>query len=272
MTSKTCVSRIAMLIALVVAVSNSGCGGASSSPPPPVAPTDITGAWSIIVTDTANNTTAVFANISSQGGGNFFATGANTMTCDLTTVQCQITDTPNLTIQISQSNHVSLTMSNLIDENTGTTDTISADGTVDSAYMSGSWISQGGVEHGTWQGQRTFNFTDLYSGTINSTLSPSPIPVGVSLSVTQDASYNLTASATFSNSPCFTSLSFSGHVVGGAFYMTDSTSSIVVYGIGGSAFSVILSRPLQFGYKILSGCDSGDQGQGTLSTKATPIK
>jgi hypothetical protein len=265
MTSKTCVSRIAMLIALVVAVSNSGCGGASSSPPPPVAPTDITGAWSIIVTDTANNTTAVFANISSQGGGNFFATGANTMTCDLTTVQCQITDTPNLTIQISQSNHVSLTMSNLIDENTGTTDTISASGTVDSSgtQMSGSWISQGGVEHGTWQATRNntrFPVPDVpYVGSINSTISPSSIPVGLSLGFgfMSGGSGNLTASATFSNSPCFTSLSFSGHAVGGAFYMTDSTSSVVVYGI-------IQGTGFQLGYKILTGCDSGDQGQGSL--------
>lgn len=271
MKSKNCISLFGMLFAVVLALSNSGCGGASSSPPPSppsVAPADITGQWSIIATDTANNTTAVFANISSQGGGDFFATGENTATCDLNTVQCQVTNTPNVTIQISQSNRVSASVSNVIDVSTGATETISADGTVDSTgtQMSGSWISTS-KKAGTWQGRKdTFPGGGLYTGSMNSTASPAPIPVGVSLSFAQDASYNLTASATFTNSPCFTSLSFSGRTVGGAFYMTDSTSSIVLYGIGKSWELTVGAR---IGYKVLSGCNSGDQGQGTI---AKPIK
>lgn len=228
-------SLFAMLLALALTVSNTGCGGASSAPPPPppAEPADITGQWSIFV-EGLPGFPGVFANISSQGGGDFFATGANTMACDLTTVQCQITNTPNVIIQISQSNRVTATISNVINLSTGTSDSISADGTVDSTGfgMSGTWVSHGGLEGGTWQAKKTFTLVGgPYFGSMNSTVSPASIPVGVSLSFAVDASSNLTASAAFTNSACFTTLSFTGHEVGGAFYMTDSTSSIVVGGI-----------------------------------------
>ena len=78
----------------------------------------------------------------------------------------------------------------------------------------------------------------------------------------------MTASATFTSSACFTSLPFNGRAVEGAFYMMDSTSSIVVVG-------TVIVNPFApeagIVYKVLSGCDSGDQGQGTI-TMVKPVK
>lgn len=91
-----------------------GCGGGSGNtmmPPPQIQ--DISGQWSFIATDTASNTTAVFANFTWQGGGNFFATGTNTAVCDLATSQCQVTqNTPSINATVSSSSQITVSLSN----------------------------------------------------------------------------------------------------------------------------------------------------------------
>lgn len=244
-----------------------GCGGGGAGSPNP-GPTpqgaNVTGQWTFIATDTASNKTAVFANLTSQGGGSYFAAGVDSATCDLTTAQCQIiNNTPNVNITVSSTNQLQVTLSNVINVATGTPVTVNATGTVNSAgtQMSGNWTSSSGAS-GTWQGQTANSFTGNYTGTANSTVSPSPIPIGVSLAVTQDASHNLTASATLTNSSCFTTLSLNGHAVGGAFYLTTSSGALVV---GGIEDNFNAPNTLLFGYQIVSGCGAGDQGQGSIT-------
>jgi len=252
---------------LCLAVLFAGCGGSgggSASPGPTPQAANVTGQWTFIATDTASNKTAVFANLTSQGGGSYFATGVDSATCDLTTAQCQIVNnTPNVNITVSSTNQLQVALSNVINVATGVAVTVNATGTVNAAgtQMSGNWTSSSGAS-GTWQGQTATSFTGSYTGTANSTVAPSPIPISVSLTVTQDTSYNLTASATLTNSSCFTTLTFSGHAVGGAFYLVDSSGALVV---GGIEDNFNAPNTLLFGYQILSGCGAGDKGQGTIT-------
>jgi hypothetical protein len=261
-----------LALALTFCAGLAGCGGSSggTTPTPTPQPANITGQWTFTAVDTAGNKTAVFANLTAQGSGNYFATGANSATCDLTTAQCQVVNnTPNINITVSSTNQLQLTLSNIINIATGQTETVNATGTVNAmgTQMTGNWTAQSGAS-GTWQGQTAASFTGSYSGTVNSTVAPSAIPVGVSLSITQDASYNLTASAVLTNSLCFSTLSFGGHAVGGAFYLVSqqapgiASGGIVVAGIENN-FSA--PNTLLFGYQVLSGCDAGDQGQGTIT-------
>src|SRR5258706_6552452 len=95
-----------LLCLAVLLIGGGGCGGGSSSTPTPTPQAaNVTGQWTFIATDTANNKTAVFANLTSQGGGSYFATGVDSATCDLTTAQCQIiNNTPNVNITVSSTN------------------------------------------------------------------------------------------------------------------------------------------------------------------------
>lgn len=251
-----------------------GCGGGSGNITMPPQIQDIRGQWSFIATDTANNQTAVFANFTSQGGGNFFATGVNTAVCDLASSQCQaVQNTPNIKATVSSSSQITitLTLSNVV-TTAGTVITVNASGTLTAlpgarTQMSGNWTASDGAS-GTWTGYKSSSFTGSYTGSVNSTVAPSPVPIGVSLTLTQDSNYNLTASATVTNSTCYTALSFSGHTVGGIFYLTNSASSgvaansVVLVGIQGNPST---PNVFQAGYQLLAGCDSGEQGTGTLT-------
>lgn len=234
-------------------------------PPPQIQ--DISGQWSFIATDTANNQTALFANFTSQGGGNFFATGVNTAVCDLATSQCQVAqNTPNINATVSSSSQITLALSNVV-TTAGTTITVNASGTVTSSTMSGNWTASSG-DSGTFTGYKSSSFTGSYTGSVNSTVAPSPIPVGVSVTVTQDSSFNLTANATLTNSACYTSLTFTGHTIGGIFYLTNTASSaaaansVIVVGIQSNPST---PNTFQAGYQLVAGCDSGDYGTGTLT-------
>ena len=258
------VKRFLVLFCLVVC----GCGGGSGNtimPPPQIQ--DISGQWSFIATDTANNQTAVFANFTSQGGGNFFATGMNTAVCDIATAQCQVAqNTPSITATVTSSGQITVTVSNVV-TTAGATVTVNASGTVASSTMSGNWTASDGAS-GTFTGYKSSSFTGSYTGSVNSTVAPSPIPIGVSVTIAQDSSYNLTADASLTNSACYTSLSFSGHTVGGIFYLTNTASSgvaansVVVVGIQSNPTT---PNVFQAGYQLLAGCDAGDQGTGTLT-------
>ncbi len=256
------------LVVGVLAVSLVGCGGGSGSnpinPPAPVG-ANIIGQWSFLATDTANNQTAVFANFAPTAGSTFSAQGTNSATCDLTTAQCQfIINTPNISVTISPTDSVTVTLTNVINVGTGTTVTVTGTGTVNTAgtQMSGSWTSTSG-DTGTWQGQSVPSFSGNYTGTVNSTISPSVIPVGVQLAITQDASFNLSGTAILTNSACFSTFPVGGHVVGGAFALASNGGNASVLAAG-------IQNPnppgtLIFGYQIVSGICAGDVGQGTLT-------
>jgi len=107
--------RFQPLLCLLVLLAGCGGGGGGSTPTPTPTPQAavVTGQWSFIATDTTNNKTAVFANLSSQGSGSYFATGVNSAVCDLATSQCQvINNTPSITVTISPTNQVTVSMTN----------------------------------------------------------------------------------------------------------------------------------------------------------------
>jgi hypothetical protein len=228
-------TRPILYFCLIASILVVGCGGGSSTTggATPQAAV-ITGQWSFIATDTASNKTAVFANLTPQGNGTYFATGVNSAVCDLTTSQCQVvSNTPNITATVSSTDQVQISMTNVINVATGAAVTVNGNGTVDAAgttMSNGTWTSSSGAS-GTFTGNTSKSFTGSYTGTFNSTVSPAPIPYGVSLTLAQDASYNLTATAAITNSICFSNLTFSGHAVGGVFYLVDSTNSIAVAGV-----------------------------------------
>src|SRR6266403_2731972 len=257
--------RFQPLVCLVVLLVGCGGGGGSNSTPTPTPQAAVvTGQWSFIATDTTNNKTAVFANLSSQGGGSYFATGVDSAVCDLATSQCQvINNTPSITVTVSLTNQVQVSMTNVV-TTTGATITVSGTGTVDAAgtkMSSGTWTSSGGAS-GTWTSDIVKSFTGSYTGTFNSTVSPATVPYGVSLTIAQDTSYNVTGTAVITHSLCFTNLTLSGHAVGGVFYLVDSAQSIVAVGIEGPALP---PNQLAFGYQVVSGCGAGDVGQGTIT-------
>ena len=66
MNSKKCVSPIAMLIAVVVAVGNSGCGG-SSIPPPPIG-VSVSAATATVLAGATGQFTATVANDAANKG------------------------------------------------------------------------------------------------------------------------------------------------------------------------------------------------------------
>jgi hypothetical protein len=100
-----------------------------------------------------------------------------------------------------------------------------------------------------------------YSGTINSSASPSPIAVSVTASLTEAQNYSLAGSASLTNSTCFTSLNFGqgSMAIGGALYLVDSAHGVQIGALptGNGAFTVA--------YQINSGACNGDFGSGTIT-------
>ena len=116
---------------------------------------------------------------------------------------------------------------------------------------------------GTWTGSIASPLTGSYSGTFNSTANPLPIAPTILISLTQDATVNLTGTGMIANSPCFGSLTFSGQAIGGAFSLTDTTNMVHLTVVPtGSNFS--------FSYTSDSRGPScaGDSGLGQLTNQS----
>jgi hypothetical protein len=137
---------------------------------------------------------------------------------------------------------------------------ISFEGNVGTNQMSGTYSASDGTT-GNWAATTAPSFSGTYTGTINSSVNPSPVPVGVTLVLIQNSGVDIMGTATLTHSACFQSLSLNGGVNGGAFQMLNSTDSLTLGGVQVSPTQIV------FNYYVNSGCSSGDYGGGTLTAQ-----
>lgn len=202
-----------------------GCGGGytpAPNPPPVAQDAVVSGQYSLRLTSTMGpGTTNINTNFTQTG--KTFTGASNTLVCPSSDLsQCIGGDaavtpiTPTGTVNGSQ---VSITISFPSGSQTRTVTMI---GTV-SGSASGTYTDSLG-DVGTWTATSANPLTATFTGTFNSTSHPLTIPPTISISLTQDASFNLTGTATIMNSPCIAALTFTGQAIGQAFTLTDSAN------------------------------------------------
>jgi hypothetical protein len=256
----------AALIASVYGATGCG-GGSSSSAGSQSAPTStaqvVQGKWTIHSTSTqGQSNTITLINFTDQGGGSFFAPQA--IICSLSpTVVCQgsLVGQEVLTLQGSVTDGGGLSMSLLIQDASDASNscTITISGTLSGGTsMSGNYT--GCQDAGTFTGVQNVSSTGTYVGSINSTVSPSPIAVGFSTSVTEGPDFALTGSASLTNSVCFSNLTFGppSMAIGEGIFLQDTSHGI---------YAVALpSEPApNVGYAVTASQSCGtDQGQGQI--------
>jgi hypothetical protein len=81
--------------------------------------------------------------------------------------------------------------------------------------------------------RRRVHVVEPSSRTFNSISNPLPIDPTILFTLSQDASFNLTGSATIMNSPCISSLTLSGRAIGGAFSVADAGNEAVITALPG---------------------------------------
>lgn len=221
----------------------------------------ISGPYTAVATSTkGNGTTNLYANLSMQSTTSFSAS-QSTLVCPGNVPQDCIGDSSSSTVTLTgtvNGNNVQMTVQFT---NQNGSDTVTLSGTANGTSLSGSYTDTQG-DAGSWTATPAGSLSGTYNGTINST--PNPLPTSPTLSalLTEDQSFDLTGSASVSNSPCFTTLDFSqGSVIGGAFLVTDTTKDVTVEGLpaGSGTFTVF--------YQVGSSAPicSGDYGTGTFT-------
>ena len=145
---------------------------------------------------------------------------------------------------------------------TSGTDTAAMDGTATGTSLAGTYTdTQGGA--GTWTALPAGSLGVSYNGTSNSTFHPLLIVPTIGISLTQDASFTLTRTATIMSSPCTSSLTLSGQAIDGAFSLTDAASKMHILAVSANGTGVNFA----FDYHIDTGAPScsGDFGHGTVT-------
>src|SRR5271170_7795614 len=134
------------------------------------------------------------------------------------------------------------------------------EGTVTGGQMSGSFTGSDG-DTGNWTGTQFQSLSGTYGGTLSGTPPPSAFSA-ITLAVTQGPApnYVTTATAAFTNSPCYRTLSLTGNVYGGSMFLHDSSNAVFFAGVETSA-----SSPMQLAYFINSGCGADTSGDGALN-------
>ena len=239
-----------------------GCGGGSAySPTPTPIPQDasITGQYNLGLTSTNGHGKTIFYTNFTQTGKTFTG-AANTLVCpsnDLS--QCEggnpsvISITPSGTVKGAD---VTLMISF---PSTAGTDTVTMVGTATGINLAGTYTDSLG-DAGTWTASPAVSLGGTFSGTINSTSNPLPIAPTIMLTLSQDANFKLTGTATILNSPCISALTFSGEAIGGAFTVTDAVSDTVIIALPSG-------NTMTFSYKLGPSAAScpGDIGRGELT-------
>ncbi len=239
-----------------------GCGGGgygSSTPPGPVAQNaSVSGQYSLVLTSTnGHGTTNIYTNFTQAG--TTFTGSSNTLVCPSNDLgQCEGADVAAALITASGtvgSTNISMTISF---PSTAGTHTVTMVGTV-TGPSSGTYTDSLG-DSGTWTASAANPLVGNYLGTFNSTSNPLTIAPNISILFAQDASHNLTGTATLTNFPCIASLTLSGQAIGGAFTVTDAASKVHIV-------AVPAGNSLNFTYKFQSSAAScaGDFGAGVVA-------
>lgn len=202
-----------------------GCGGGytpAPNPPPVAQNAVVSGQYSLRLTSTnGHGTTNINTNFSQSG--KTFAGASNTLVCPSSDLsQCIGGDaavTPITPTGAVNGTQVSITISF---PSGSQTRTVTMTGTV-SGSASGTYTDSLG-DAGTWTATSANPLTATFTGTFNSTSHPLTIPPSISISLTQDPSFNLTGTATITNSPCIAALTLTGQAIGQAFILIDAAN------------------------------------------------
>jgi len=196
----------------LLAVLIAGCGGAFSPPPPQNA--DISGQYSISATSAKNAGDRPIYTDLTKVSDTLFSGDGYTLVCDPTCLGGGEGGKLSATVR---GQAVSMTVV-ILDV------TISLTGTVSGTSMSGTYTDSTG-DAGNWTATKAGPLTGTYSGT--GSVDSLAIPLGFTLTLVQQPDYSLKGSASVTNSPCFTAISFTyGRAVGGAFFVSDSAVSL----------------------------------------------
>lgn len=254
-------------LTLFAVLSLTGCGGGTSmntnNTPPPTPNAAVAGQYTIVQTSTKGNGSVTIYTDFTKQSDTTFSGNPNTFICPGNVFgNCSGDDAP--VIQITPAGTVSAATVQITIAFTtpsGSPNTITLAGTANGTALSGTYTDTL-KDAGTWTGTQDASLAGTYSGTFNSQKSPLTIVPTITANMTQDSSFNLTGTATVSNSPCFTGLTFDkGLVLGQVFNLNDSTHQVIIIGFptGPKSFTVI--------YTINSAAPTcaGDFGGGTIT-------
>jgi len=251
---------------LLFALLAAGCGGdylKNSTPTTPVPQNArLTGQYNLVLNSTnGHSMTNIYSNFTQTG--TTFTGSPNTLVCpsnDLS--QCEGNDgsiTPGGTVS---GQNVMMTISF---PSTAGADTVTMVGTATGTNLAGTYTESLG-DAGTWTASTASPFSGTFSGTFNSTSNPLPIDPTILFTLSQDASFNLTGSATIMNSPCISSLTLSGRAIGGAFSLADAGNEAVITALPG-----VNSLNFSYSFKPTATNCAGDVGRGTVTTTNGPF-
>ena len=263
--------------------SNNSSNDGGSSPTPSTSQ-GIQGQWTF--TSTADGMQAVVtANITNSGANSFSAPQKSVVVCPIygTGTPLQIAswaESPTCNISeaalngtITPPNTVSISISNIqFGGSPSETETATLTGTYTSSgnaitAMQGSFSTSSQdspMTGGNWTAQPNASFTGTYSGTVN--YLNGSIPINVTLSLTQNANYSITGTATLTNDPCYAGWTFSGSVIGGGFGALIDGGNVVVGAIQTSSDGFV------FGYKSINGCSTAGVGVIGTSTQTQAVR
>lgn len=245
---------------LLLALLAAGCGGSYAPPTPP--PTQVTPTATVLgqytlalVSTNGHGTTNIYTNFSQTDATLLGA--PSTLVCpsnDLSNCQGEGFSSGFITPQGTvKGENVSITIS------LPGGDTVTLVGTAAGTNLSGTYTDSLG-DSGLWTASASGPLSGTYTGTFNSTSDPLTIAPGISLSLTQDASMNLTGMATITSSPCISSLNFSGQAIGGAFTLTDTTNKVSIIALPtGSNFN------FSYAFDLTAARCPGDHGRGVVA-------
>jgi hypothetical protein len=251
---------IALVIVAVLSVE--GCGGGYSSthtPTPTPQNAVVSGQLNLLLTSTSGHgTTNIYANITQTG--TTFSGDVNTLVCpsnDL--LQCQGNDASITTSGTVSGMNVTMMIS--FPSSAGT-DTVTIVGTSAGATLAGTYTDSSG-DTGTWKAFFNADFNGTNSGTFNSTSNPLPIAPSILFTLSQDASFHVTGSATIMNLPCISSLTVSGQAIGGALSLTDAANEAVIIAVPDSS-----NLNFRYSFAPTAAHCAGDVGRGTVTHKS----
>lgn len=272
-------TTLAAVVLVSVAVAFAGCGNGSQAPPTtPVAQNaSVTGQYNLVLTSTdGRGTTNIYTDFTQTG--TTFTGAANTLVCpsnDLS--QCKGDDAP--VISITPSGTVSGANVTIVISlpSTSGTDTITMVGSATGTSLAGTYTDSLG-DSGTWTASTAIHPFGPppgvydYSGTFNSTSNPLLIAPTIFIELGQDASSNLTGSATVMHSSCLGSLTLSGQAIGDAFSLTDAASKVLILALPTQP-TLPTGNSFTFSYKFeptAANC-AGDFGRGVITISKSPF-
>ncbi len=250
---------------LLFALLAAGCGSMNTPAPTPPSIQDATviGQYNLVLTSTnGRGTTNIYTNFTQTG--TTFTGAANTLVCPSNDLSLCVGDNVPA-ISVTTAGTVSGAKATIMISfpSTAGADTVTMVGTATGANLAGTYIDSLG-DAGTWTATGACSLGGNYSGTFNSTPNPLSIAPTILITLSQDASFHLTGTATIMSSPCIGSLALSGQPIGGAFSLTDAASQARIIGLPtGNKFA------FSYSFEPTAARCAGDYGRGEVTNNGS---